>query len=75
MSTPRALALRIREEWPNISPFAKPYVDAMALCETWDSPYCAEDARSMGLYFLVNAAGFRGSAAKEIKAQIKAAVK
>ena len=65
------IARDIRKAWPKVSPYAKPYLDAMSqLSSIRDSYYC-DDAKSVVLYFLSNAASFRGDDAKALKAELK----
>lgn len=64
-------------QWPNISPHAYPYVRAMQemgggervdfaeLMFLWD------DAEDIVLRFLVNARGWRGTTARDIKASLR----
>ena len=66
------IASDISSTWAKLSPYAKPYVDAMRrLCDINDT-YHSDDARSIVLYFLSNAGSWRGDDAKRIKAELKA---
>ena len=70
------IAAEIRRVWKangksNISPYAKPYLEAMGCLETVDQSYGSDNGRSIILYFLGNAQSFRGEAAKRIKAELK----
>lgn len=72
--SPRAIseiAAEIDEKWPKVSPAARPYLDAMYELETIDDKYLYDDAESIILYFLSNAAGWRGDDAKRIKKELK----
>lgn len=77
--TPRApyiIAQEIQKEMPRSGSawtFTRPYVEAMRAMEDWQTPYGADSASSVGLYFLCNAGNWRGAAARRIKAEIKAA--
>jgi hypothetical protein len=51
---------------------AVPYLEAMADLGTVDDFYGADSARSIVLYFLSNAASFRGPDARRLKAELKA---
>ena len=51
---------------------AIPYIEAMRCLENMASSYEADDARTIVLYFLANATTWRGPAAREIKAELKA---
>ena len=64
----------IRREWKNISPYAKPYLDAMSDLSEVSDYYFYDSAKSIILYFLANAQGFRGARAKELKAELKAII-
>lgn len=66
------IAADIRRNWPKVSPYAKPYLDVMAQLDSIKDDYYADSAQSVVLYFLSNAAGFRGEDAKRIKAELKA---
>ena len=73
MSRPiSVIAYDIRAAWPKVSPYAKPYLDAMTCIDRINDKYYADDAESVILYFLSNAAGFRGEDAKALKAELKA---
>ena len=53
-------------------PTAFPYLDAMLDLNTLQDKYGADSAQSIVLYFLNNAAQFRGPVIKEAKAELKA---
>lgn len=65
----------IRVNWNNPSPYAVPYINAMAQIRSINDSYYADTARSVVLYFLANAQGWRGDTARLIKAHLKKAVK
>lgn len=66
------IASEIEREWPKVNYAAKPYLDAMhSLTEITDN-YYLDSGKSVVLYFLSNAATWRGDAAKRIKAELKA---
>ena len=65
------IAYEIRKEWKNVNFAAKPYLEAMYQLNSIDDKYGFDDAKSIVLYFLSNAASFRGPKAKEIKAELK----
>jgi len=54
-----------------VSQHALPYLRAMARLRTVQDSYGADDGRSVVLYFLCNAQGFRGPRAKELKNELK----
>jgi hypothetical protein len=66
------IACDIRAAWFKVSPYAKPYLDAMTYIDRITDNYYYDDARSIVLYFLSNAASFRGPDAKALKAELKA---
>lgn len=68
------IAREIKQDWKTLSPYAKPYVDAMGELENVAQMYGADSARSVVLYFLSNAASWRGEVAKRVKAELKAMV-
>lgn len=66
-----AIAADIRANWPNVNYAAAPYLDAMRSLTTVADMYGADNARSIVLYFLANAQGWRGPKAKAVKAELK----
>jgi len=54
---------------------AKPYLNAMQDLDKITDTYCADSAKSIVLYFLSNAATWRGETARRIKAELKEIVK
>lgn len=65
------IAREIRQDWKDVSLYAKPYLDAMDDLHTIDQMYYADTAESVVLYFLANASTWRGDKAREIKAELK----
>ena len=69
------IAREIREDWSTkgkgVSPYASPYLDAMECLTTINEMYYHDTAKSVVLYFLSNASGWRGETAKRIKAELK----
>ena len=65
----------IRVNWNNPSPYAVPYIDAMAQLQSINDNYHADTAKSVVMYFLCNATGWRGDTARLVKAHLKKAVK
>ena len=61
----------IRANWPNVNYAAKPYLDAMDTLTCIEDTYILDSAKSIILYFLANAASWRGETAKRIKAELK----
>lgn len=75
---PRSLntiAKDIRSDWTTITPYARPYLNAMLSLESINDSYFADSAKSVVLYFLSNAASWRGDVARRIKAELKEMVK
>ncbi len=72
------IAYDIRKEWrdktgkPNVYFGAVPYLDAMRDLDKITDNYFEDSAKSVVLYFLANAAAFRGEKAKALKAELKA---
>jgi len=66
-----AIARDIKREWKNVYFGAVPYLDAMMSLETIADNYGYDDAKSIIAYFLSNATGFRGPAARLLKAELK----
>ena len=67
----RTIAYDVRRSWPNVNYAAEPYLSAMARLEDVRENYGYDSARSIVLYFLSNARGWRGPDAKRIKAELK----
>lgn len=66
-----SIASVIKRDWKNVSPYALPYLQALFRLGDMSSAYGLDDAKSIILYFLSNAAGWRGPVAKAIKAELK----
>lgn len=66
------IAREIRKEWPRVYFGAVPYLDAMATMDSIHDPYGYDSGESIVIYFLSNAATWRGSEARRIKAELKA---
>lgn len=69
------IAREIRRDWKPVHYTARPYLDAMASLESIHDKYIMDDGKSIVLYFLSNAATWRGETARRIKAELKAMVK
>ncbi len=68
------IARDIRLDWAAQKkqfPYAAPYREAMADLTDMTQMYGADSAKSVVLYFLSNAATWRGDTAKKIKAELK----
>ena len=62
---------RKKDGTPAINFGAVPYLDAMGGLNSIDDDYGYDSGRSIVLYFLANAAAFRGEHARRIKAELK----
>ncbi len=69
------IARDIRKHWPKMSLYAQPYWNAMQDLDTINDMYLHDSAKSVVLYFLSNAASWRGEHARRIKAELKEMVK
>lgn len=69
------IAKDISAAWPKPNYAAVPYLNAMHDLTTIDSKYGLDSADSIILYFLSNAASFRGDQARALKAELKALMK
>ena len=69
------IARDIGRAWDKPNFAAKPYLDAMRSLYSVDDAYGYDSGENVVLYFLANAATFRGEAAKALKAELKAALK
>jgi len=65
------IAEDIKKDWTKVSPYALPYLEAMEDLETINDRYLFDSAKSVVLYFLSNASGWKGEVAKKIKAELK----
>ncbi len=67
----------VRKDWrkpngdSNVWFGAVPYLNAMGSLESVDDNYGADSGRSVVLYFLSNAAQWRGGTARAVKAELK----
>lgn len=74
MKTISTIAREISREWKNVNYAAKPYLQAMRSLDSASDSYGYDSAKSIVSYFLCNASGYRGEAAKAHKAALKAIV-
>jgi len=65
------IAREIRSDWKKVNFAAEPYLRAMSALSTVQDTYGADDARGIVLYFLANAATYRGENAKRLKLELK----
>lgn len=71
----REIGIEIRTDWRKVNYAAAPYLDAMATLDKITDSYGQDSAKSIVLYFLSNATGWRGETAQRVKAELKAMVK
>jgi hypothetical protein len=71
----RDIANAIEQDWKNVSPYARPYLDAMKELGSVSDSFYSDSGSSVVMYFLANAASYRGENARAYKAQLKAMVK
>jgi hypothetical protein len=73
------IAREINDDWrlkgKGVSPYARPYLDAMHTLNSIDENYYLDSADSVIRYFLANASTYRGEKAKALKAELKAMLK
>jgi len=67
----RFIADDIGMDWGTMSPYAKPYWEAMQQLNWITDSYYFDSAESVLRYFLSNAQGWKGETAKRIKSEIK----
>lgn len=65
------IAQDIKDAWKNPSPYALAYLNPMLTLNSIEDHYFFDDAKSIILYFLANAQGFRGEKARELKQELK----
>ncbi len=71
MQSISTIAREISREWKNVNYAAKPYLQAMHSLDSVKDSYYEDSAKSIVSYFLCNASGYRGEAAKAHKAALK----
>lgn len=69
--TIKQLAALIKADWKKPYYGAKPYLEAMEHLSHINDRYGADDGQMIVLYFLSNAATWRGETAKAVKAELK----
>jgi hypothetical protein len=69
------IAFEIRSDWSakgkGVSPYAEPYLRAMETMNSITDDYYYDTGDSVVRYFLANANGWRGEAARRIKAELR----
>ncbi len=71
MQSISTIAREISRNWKNVNYAAKPYLQAMYSLDSVKDSYYEDSAKSIVSYFLCNASGYRGEAAKAHKAALK----
>lgn len=69
------IARDIKREWLNVSPQARPYLEAMLTLSKVTDKYIYESASDIISRFLCNASSFRGAGAQTLKNELKALIK
>ena len=69
------IAIAISKDWKNINPYAAEYLNAMMSINSVNDNFYADSAKSVILYFLVNAGTYRGENARAYKSILKEMVK
>jgi len=67
----RPIAREIAADWKKPYFAAGPYLRAMHSLDSVNDAYGYDSARSVILYFLSNAAAWRGDAARRVKAELR----
>jgi hypothetical protein len=75
MRTIKEIAQDIQSDWKNVNYGAKPYLEVMHRLNSINDKFMMDDARSIVVYFLSNAGGYRGEKAKQIKNELKQLIK
>jgi hypothetical protein len=74
MQSISTIAREISRDWKNVNYAAKPYLQAMRSLDSANDSFGYDSAKSIVSYFLANASGYRGEAAKTHKAALKSIV-
>lgn len=69
------IAEEIHEDWKKISPYAKPYLEAMFSLNSIKDNYILDSGESIVAYFLANAGSWRGETARRVKSELKEILK
>lgn len=70
-----SIAADIKEDWKKPYFGAIPYLEAMQSLTRISDCYGLDDAKGIITYFLANAQSWRGSKAREIKAELRSMIK
>ena len=69
------IAHDIKRDWKNVNYAAKPYLSALLEMDQITDDYMYDNGKGIVRYFLANAGTWRGPIAKNIKAELKEALK
>lgn len=69
------IAREIKKDWKSVNYAAKPYLAAMESLNCIHDNYIFDSGESVVLYFLSNAASWKGETAKRIKLELKSMLK
>jgi len=69
------IAREVRKDWRKVYFGAVPYLEAMGSLNEIGENYGLDSGKSIVLYFLANARGWKGETAKRVKAELKAMAK
>ncbi len=64
------IASEIKKDWTKVYFGAVPYLDAMSTLNSINDNYILDSGKSVVLYFLSNAATWRGEVARRIKKEL-----
>ena len=75
MRTVREIAREIFADWKKVNYAALPYLEAMLQIENINDNYGADSGKNVVIYFLSNAASWRGENARRIKKELAVLIK
>lgn len=67
----KEIAKEIRKDWKKVNYAAEPYLQAMETLNKVTDNYIHDSGKSIVLYFLSNAATWRGETARRVKKELK----
>lgn len=69
------IAKEIRDTWPKVSPYARPYLSVMFNLSDIRDCYYLDSGTEVVARFLANASSYKGETARRIKAELNAMLK
>lgn len=66
------IASEVRSDWKKVSPYALPYLQAMATLGDIRERFYEDSGKSVVMYFLANAGSWRGEVARRVKKELNA---